>query len=60
MNELIEGQIEGSTSISCQQENDLTPKGKAKVTVSHLKPRKHEQISYPEFERVTRSIDSPI
>jgi hypothetical protein len=33
-NELIEGQIEGSPSIDCQNENELTPKGKAKVTVS--------------------------
>ena len=30
--ELIDGQIEGRTSISCQAENELTPKGKSKVT----------------------------
>ena len=30
--DLIEGQIEGRTSISCQVENELTPKGKSKVT----------------------------
>ena len=39
---LIEGQIEGSTSIDCQEENELTLEGNTKVTVLHLKPRKCE------------------
>ena len=32
--------IEGSTSNECQEENELTPKDKAKVTVLNLKPGK--------------------
>ena len=31
--DLIEGRIEGNTSIICQEKHELTPKDKAKVNV---------------------------
>ena len=52
--DLIEGRIEGNTSIICQEKHELTPKDKAKVTVSHLTRKKREQISYPEMSKIKK------